>query len=248
MRPLRAAGTFAAVLALLAGVAIPAYAATQPVAETVSLQAAAEEEAQSISVDASVESAPLTGAAYSATTPEEIAEAKAAAAAAAAAERAKEQAELLAQQQEEQESSSQPAETQDYEAPVAVNGLVNPLPAGSYSLGQGIEAAYRGHEGQDMLAPQDTPIYAVADGTVSTSGWVGGYGNGVYIEHVIDGVSVQTRYGHMVTTPLVSAGDVVTAGQIIGYVGSTGRSTANHLHVEVRVNGAVVDPRTYLPI
>lgn len=255
VKPVRAAGTIAAVLALLAGVAIPAYAATQPAPETVSMQDAAEREAQSIAVDAAVETAPLSGAAYSATTPEEIEEAKAAAAAAEAAERAREQAELLAQQQREQQAQQQEQQAQTapqqpqqqpqtYEPPVVSDGGICPLPAGTYYVSRSVGS---GHEGTDMVAPAMTPIYAVKSGTVITSQEaLGGWGVTVAIDH---GDGTSSLYGHMTYgTRQVEVGQTVEAGQLIGYVGSTGRSTANHLHIEYRVNGAIVDPMSYLPI
>ncbi|MGW9114910.1 M23 family metallopeptidase [Microbacterium sp. NPDC055683] len=247
IRPLRTAGTLAAVLALLAGVAIPAYAATQPEAETVSMQDAAESEAQSIAADASIETAPLAGSAYSATTPEEIATAKAEAAAAAAAaeaaERAREQAEQIAAQQSEGGGST-PAEAQTYDPPVVTDGGICPLPAGTYYVSRSVGS---GHEGADMVAPAMTPIYAVKSGTVITSQEsLGGWGVTVAIDH---GDGTTTLYGHMTYgTRQVEVGQTVEAGTIIGYVGSTGRSTANHLHIEYRVNGAIVDPLSYLPI
>ncbi|GAA4191488.1 hypothetical protein GCM10022219_10340 [Microbacterium oryzae] len=263
VKPVRTVGTLAAVLALIAGVAVPAYAATQPSAETVSLQDAAESEAQSIAVDAAVKAEPLGGAAYSATTPEEIEQAKAEAAAAAAAERAREQAEKAAAeqkqqaeaQQRQQQAQVQPAQPQapqapqapqpqTYEAPAQNAGGICPLPAGSYYVSRSVSS---GHEGADMVAPAMTPIYAVKSGQVITSQEaLGGWGVVVAIDH---GDGTTSLYGHMTYgTRQVQVGDTVSAGQIIGYVGSTGHSTANHLHIEYRINGAIVDPLNYLPI
>ncbi|MDN3311037.1 M23 family metallopeptidase [Microbacterium oryzae] len=259
VKPVRTVGTLAAVLALIAGVAVPAYAATQPSAETVSLQDAAESEAQSIAVDAAVQTAPLGGAAYSATTPEEIEQAKAEAAAAAAAERAREQAEQAAAEQQQQaeaqqqqQAQVQPAQpqapqapqTQTYEAPARNASGICPLPAGSYYVSRSVSS---GHEGADMVAPAMTPIYAVKPGRVITSQEaLGGWGVVVAIDH---GDGTTSLYGHMTYgTRQVQVGDTVSAGQIIGYVGSTGHSTANHLHIEYRINGAIVDPLSYLPI
>ncbi len=75
----------------------------------------------------------------------------------------------------------------------------------------------------------------------------GGYGVCISIDHVIDGQKVSTLYGHMTHgTRLVQSGQTVVAGQMIGRVGSTGSSTANHLHFEVHVNGTVVDPWIWL--
>lgn len=104
---------------------------------------------------------------------------------------------------------------------------------------------YYGHEGIDLAAAGWTPIYAASSGTVSYSGWFGGYGNAVFINH---GGGVQTRYAHMITSPVVGYGQWVNAGQLIGYVGSTGFSTGNHLHFETRVNGSVRNPRDFLSL
>ena len=88
-----------------------------------------------------------------------------------------------------------------------------------------------------------TPIYATADGTVLRAGWnSGGYGNLVEIDH---GRGITTRYGHM-SAILVSAGQHVTRGQQIGRMGSTGRSTGNHLHYEVRIDGRAVNPIPFM--
>jgi murein DD-endopeptidase MepM/ murein hydrolase activator NlpD len=102
---------------------------------------------------------------------------------------------------------------------------------------------YRLHSGVDIGGAQGQAIWAAHDGVVSLAGWNGGYGNAVIIGH---GEATTTLYAHM-SAFAVSAGQYVTAGQVIGYVGSTGLSTGPHLHFEVRVNGAPVDPRPYLP-
>lgn len=98
------------------------------------------------------------------------------------------------------------------------------------------------HSGVDYAAPQGTAIYAAEDGVVLTSGWVNGYGYTVTINH---GGGYVTLYAHC-SKLLVSAGQSVTAGQTIARVGSTGNSTGNHLHFEVKVNGKAVDPEGYL--
>lgn len=98
------------------------------------------------------------------------------------------------------------------------------------------------HGGIDLAAPAGTPIYATHDGVVSVAGWAGGYGNAVYID---SGGGLQTRYGHQ-SRVNVRSGQRVKRGQLIGYVGSTGRSTGNHLHYEIRINGRSVNPRGYL--
>jgi len=100
----------------------------------------------------------------------------------------------------------------------------------------------RMHEGIDIGASIGTPIYAAASGTVVYAGWEGGYGNLTVIDH---GGGLATAYGHQSRLG-VSNGQVVTRGQVIGYVGSTGHSTGPHLHFEVRVNGVPNDPLNYL--
>lgn len=95
------------------------------------------------------------------------------------------------------------------------------------------------HEGLDFAAPQGTPIYATADGTITTAGSTGnGYGNHVVINH---GYGYETLYGHMVRVK-VKNGETVKRGQVIGWVGSTGKSTGPHLHYEVHKNGTKIDP------
>lgn len=100
----------------------------------------------------------------------------------------------------------------------------------------------RAHKGVDLAMPTGSPIYATADGVVSRADWFSGYGLYVAIEH---GGELQTRYGHM-SRLNVAAGQQVKKGDIIGYVGSTGRSTGPHLHYEVRVAGAAVNPVPYM--
>ena len=98
------------------------------------------------------------------------------------------------------------------------------------------------HAGIDFGAPCGTPVKAAGNGTVVSAGWQGGYGNATIINH---GGGMATLYGHQ-SSFAVGAGQSVTAGQTIGSVGSTGKSTGCHLHLEVRVNGNPVDPRQYL--
>lgn len=93
------------------------------------------------------------------------------------------------------------------------------------------------HQGIDIGAPTGTPIYAAAGGQVIFSGWMGGYGNLILIDHLDGRV---TAYAHQ--SRLAVGGGSVSRGQLIGYVGSTGDSTGPHLHFEVRVNGRAVDP------
>ncbi|WP_031295054.1 M23 family metallopeptidase [Sphingobium ummariense] len=96
----------------------------------------------------------------------------------------------------------------------------------------------RMHKGIDIPGPMGTPIYATADGIVSRSGWASGYGNLVQISH---GSGMETRYGHM-SKLLVAPNSYVHRGQVIGLMGSTGRSTGSHLHYEVRVDGQAINP------
>ncbi|MET0362064.1 MAG: M23 family metallopeptidase [Sphingobium sp.] len=96
----------------------------------------------------------------------------------------------------------------------------------------------RMHKGIDIPGPTGTPIYATADGIVSRAGWASGYGNLVQISH---GSGMETRYGHM-SRLMVAENSYVRRGQVIGLMGSTGRSTGSHLHYEVRVDGAAINP------
>jgi murein DD-endopeptidase MepM/ murein hydrolase activator NlpD len=95
------------------------------------------------------------------------------------------------------------------------------------------------HAGLDFAAPQGTPIYATANGTVTIAGNKGnGYGNHVIINH---GYGYETLYGHMVKVKS-NPGQKVTRGEVIGWVGSTGKSTGPHCHYEVHKNGNKIDP------
>ncbi len=98
------------------------------------------------------------------------------------------------------------------------------------------------HEGLDFTANTGTPIRAAADGIVSSVEQGGAYGKLVKIEH---GAGLETRYAHT-SIILVKVGERVIKGQIVAQVGSTGRSTGPHLHYEIRLNGAALDPRKYL--
>ncbi len=99
------------------------------------------------------------------------------------------------------------------------------------------------HYGVDIANVVGTPIHATADGLIVYAGWQNGYGRVVVIEH---GYGFSTRYGHCSSVD-VKVGDEVKRGQIISYVGSSGRSTGSHLHYEVRIHGIPVDPEKYLP-
>ena len=115
-----------------------------------------------------------------------------------------------------------------------------------------VSGVNRLHAGIDLAAPGGTPIYAAASGYVQVAGWSsGGYGNYVIIYHgkMSDGNTYSTLYGHMKSVA-TSAGKYVKQGELIGYVGSTGNSTGNHLHLEVWKGGSkanAVNPRGYIP-
>ena len=101
----------------------------------------------------------------------------------------------------------------------------------------------RNHNGVDWAAPTGTPVRAAADGVLNYVGLGGGYGNVIYIDHA---GGMQTRYAHLnAFADGMRKGVQVTAGQTIGFVGTTGRSTGPHLHFELYVNGTPVDPLTF---
>jgi murein DD-endopeptidase MepM/ murein hydrolase activator NlpD len=123
-----------------------------------------------------------------------------------------------------------------------------PVRGTNFTSGYGVRSdPFRGraamHAGIDLAGPIGTPIYATADATVGRSEYnSGGYGNLVELEH---GHGIQTRYGHL-SKSLVSAGQKVKRGDVIGLMGSTGRSTGSHLHYEVRIDGKAVNPIPFL--
>ena len=124
---------------------------------------------------------------------------------------------------------------------VADGELCWPLPGHTYiscHFGEVDAFGNAGHRGTDIPAPEGTPILAAHSGTVLISGWNDSYGNQVLLDN---GAGLSTRYAHMTQTA-VTAGEAVTAGQVIGYVGSTGDSTGNHLHFEVMQNGVRMNP------
>ena len=98
------------------------------------------------------------------------------------------------------------------------------------------------HAGMDFRAATGSAVKATAAGVVTKAGWNGGYGRLVEIDH---GNGYSTRYGHM-SKIIVSEGDTVKIGDVIGAVGSSGRSTGPHLHYEVRKNGTAVDPLRFI--
>lgn len=108
-------------------------------------------------------------------------------------------------------------------------------PFGGYS--------YEFHAGMDISGDMGDVVVAPANGVVSKADWMGGYGNMVEINH---GNGLTTRYGHLSRIG-VHAGDKIQRGQILGLIGSTGRSTGPHLHFEVRLNDRPINPRRFLP-
>lgn len=240
VKPLRSIAIFGAVGALVAAVALPAYAYSKPAEASATVQQLAAVDAQSLVVASAATAAPLSRGTFTATTPEEIEKKKAEEAAAARAAAAAASA-----------AASVGAKGGSFN--VGAYALVSPgsgevrypLPQGSYSVSRTVGGA---HQGADMLAPAGTPIYAAAAGVVRASAEsIGGYGVAVMLDSVVGGQRVQTTYGHMIYgSRQVQAGETVAAGQLIGFVGSTGRSTANHLHFEVWVNGGLMEPIAWL--
>ena len=121
-----------------------------------------------------------------------------------------------------------------------IEAFGNPLSPGSYSKssGYGVDRGTHKHAGVDLSARTGTPVYATQDGVVSFAGKAGAYGNLIKIGH---GAGTETRYGHLSSIGVADK-QAVKKGDLIGQVGSTGRSTGPHLHYEVRVNGKPVDP------
>ena len=101
----------------------------------------------------------------------------------------------------------------------------------------------RMHEGIDVGGALGASIHSAESGRVDYAGWIGGYGNTIIVDH---GGGMTTLYGHM-DGFAVSAGQTVSIGQVLGYVGNSGFSQGPHLHFEVRIGGAPVNPRKYLP-
>lgn len=122
--------------------------------------------------------------------------------------------------------------------PRAVRWPVNDVVTSEYGPRWG-----RMHEGIDIGGQHGAPIQAAESGRVDYAGWIGGYGNTIVIDH---GGGMTTLYAHM-DGFAVPAGQTVSIGQVIGYVGNTGFSRGPHLHFEVRIGGTPVNPRKYLP-
>lgn len=130
-----------------------------------------------------------------------------------------------------------------------LNGIPQVAPAAKENISSGFgyrRDPFNGggamHSGLDFRGPHGAPIYAAADGKVSFSGWKSGYGKTVEITH---GNGMMTRYAHM-SRFAAAEGQYVDAGEVIGAIGNTGRSTGPHLHFEVRINDRAVNPRPFL--
>ncbi|PFG30913.1 M23 family metallopeptidase [Paramicrobacterium agarici] len=226
---------------LFATMALPSYATPEvagdgPSSYDIATASAQTLDASGVAVEPALN---LVRDSYGATTTEELEAAREAAAAEAAAKRAAEQA---------KKSSSSNAGGGNVYSAIAGDGTVRwPLPSRG-TIGDGFMSRGGSHEGVDILIAGGTPIGAVADGVVVTSQEsYGGYGVAVVVEHQINGQTVTSTYGHMTYgSRQVSVGQHVSAGQVLGLVGSTGRSTANHLHLEIRINGGLVNPLSWL--
>lgn len=237
-RALRSIAVFGAVGALVLAVALPAYTgpsiASAMTAQT-TLQQLASSNAQSLVIASEIRGATLERGAYLATTPEEIEQLKVDRAAAARAAQAASVQNML--------------DRSLYPLASPGSGEVRyPLPAGSYYVWRTVGGS---HKGVDMTTGQaGIPIYAVTAGVVRISSEsVSGYGVTVVVDGVVGGQRVSTLYAHMTYgSRQVQVGETVQPGQLLGLVGSTGYSFANHLHMEVRVNGALVEPVSWLEV
>lgn len=166
-----------------------------------------------------------------------------------AAERRRKEAEEAAKKAKEEAASSKNETSKPSKPVVSGNGyFTHPCPGMSYQSSYFGEVRHgigdsRPHKGNDYAAPQGTPVYAAAAGTVIIAGYSNSAGNWVVIDH---GDGLVTKYMHMYANPLVSSGERVVKGQKIGGVGTTGQSTGNHLHFQVELNGVAVSPDKYL--
>lgn len=231
--PLRSFAVVGLVCVLVPTMVLPAIAAPTAQIEPITSHQVAVVDAQKLVVQAAATVSPLTRDSYAATTEEEIARKK-------AAEAAAERARLAAAAQ---------GSTANIDLSMVAPGSGDVRwPIYGYTLAQGFGARGGAHMGVDLLAQSGTPLFAAAAGVVKVSQEsYGGYGVAVTIDHVINGQRVGTLYGHMIYgSRQVVAGQHVEAGQLIGLVGSTGRSTAPHLHFETFINGSNVDPYAWL--
>lgn len=134
-------------------------------------------------------------------------------------------------------------------APTTSVSVPSRMPLGGARMSSGygmrshpVTGGRRRHKGIDLAAPTGTPVYATADGTITKSQRYSSYGLYISIDH---GAALETRYAHL-SRLAVPAGATVRKGDVIGYVGSTGRSTGPHLHYEVRMDGQAVNPVPYM--
>jgi len=229
--------TLAAVAGLVATVAVPAavsaVGSAPAEAAVTTVQQLAADNAQSLVVASEATPAALDRGSYSATTPEEI-----------QAKKDEEAAKAAAAARIAAASTASAAYSGAIAESIAPAGsVVRPLPSFN-----NFGTPYAGHKGTDYMADRYTPIYAIADGVVVASTEDGpGWGVYVKIAHNIGGQSVTSLYAHMsYGTRRVSVGDTVSAGQLIGQVGDTGRAYGTHLHLEIYVNGAWVNAESWL--
>jgi len=131
----------------------------------------------------------------------------------------------------------------DYTDIEVLKDMPENIPSLLPTMGQISREFHPGHNGLDIAAPQFSPVIASASGMVEGTGWDSLYGNYVVIEH---NKNYSTFYGHLNSIDVLN-GSRVSGGQVIGTVGSTGRSTSSHLHYEVRFRSEPVDPIGYLP-
>ncbi len=232
--PVRSFLTVTAVAGLVATVAIPAVVAADrsASADPITVQQVAAENAQSLVVASEATPEALQRDSYSATTPEEIKKKKQEEAAKAA----------LAARISSRASSA--SVNMAVPLTIAASGdVVRPLTSFN-----NFGTPYAGHKGTDYMAGRGTPIYAIADGVVVSSSESGpGWGVYVKIAHNIGGKSVTSLYAHMsYGTRRVTVGQSVSAGQLIGQVGDSGRAYGTHLHLEVVVGGAYQNAESWL--
>ncbi len=226
----------AMVVGMLTTAIAPAYGAWSPSESAPrTLSQVAEEDAQSLVLASEGGPAKFERESYSATTREEIVQQRAAEEAAARAKAAA--------------TATAALPATDYVVPEGSGDVRWPV-GGPFRVTDRFGARGGAHMGTDMVAAGGTRVFTALDGvvTVSQDGY-GAYGVTVVVESQLDGQTVKTVYPHMQTgSRQVVAGDTVSAGQTVGLVGSTGRSTANHLHFEVYVNGTAVDSLAWLEV
>ncbi len=243
--PVRSFVTIAAVAGMVATVAIPAFlpAGRGDVAEARTIAQVSADDMQSLVVASEATPEALDRGGYSATTPEEIKKKKDKEAAEAAAKAA-----LAARLSSSARSASSGGGSSSFSSSVPLvspgSGLVRRPLARFDNFGR----PYAGHKGTDYMVGRGEGIYSVADGVVVASSEAGpGWGVYVKIAHNIGGKSVTSLYAHMnYGTRRVSVGESVSAGQLIGQVGDTGRANGTHLHLEIRVNNGYANAESWL--